>query len=347
MGRVRELDALRGIMSLLILTYHCTRSDLFAGWSRVDFFFVLSGYLTTSRILAAGGGTLPWRRFYARRLLRLLPPYYLLIVLLAACDGRRGEPEHVAGLLYALSFTQNSPHYWWGSVPQYFPEHLGHTWYLAIEAQFLLVWPVLVSLVQRRTLAVISGALVVDSAIARAAGLHPWTLLARCDGLALGALVALDLSRRSRERRAVSWAGPALAWGIAVSYLSWYLARPGHSPRSFNNPLGWEASLAISATNVAYAGLVGLVACNAGAPLLGPLRRAWLCYLGTISYGIYLFSFTSISLVALAARIPRGSWGAWPALASMVVTLAVAMASWELLERPLLDLGGRWDRPRA
>ena len=101
----------------------------------------------------------------------------------------------MGGLPYLLTYTQNVPLYWSSTAPQ-FASYLMHTWSLAIEEQFYLIWPLLICLVGRRGVVPLSLALLFASVWARAHGFHWWLLLARGDGLAMGSLLAVRSSTR-------------------------------------------------------------------------------------------------------------------------------------------------------
>jgi peptidoglycan/LPS O-acetylase OafA/YrhL len=337
MDRVRELDALRGLGALVILMGHYWIStfEAWAGGLRPDFFFVLSGFMITKVLMDNYDDPNYTKRFYVRRAIRIWPTYYLLLLVLVMTDNRRLETDHITGLLYALTFTQNTPRYWSADVPQHLPEHLLHTWSLALEQQFYIVWPIFIRLVGRKFVA--TGALWIafNSVLARIAGLHPWTLLARFDGLALGAVLAVALSDPLRRGRGMTRLILALLCLVGLGNTTWYVAR---NPRMLQYPLDLEASLAVLSANLFYVGLIGLVICFAGRPALAPLRYKPLCDLGRISYGVYLYSFSVLFVM-------RGTFGAsspWIEPVAIVVNLATAMASWVLIERPLTRIRGWW-----
>src|SRR5262245_12702190 len=82
MRRVPELDALRAVAALVVLLFHLNPPRFFFGWTGVDLFFVLSGYLITTIILDhCNRRGFVWN-FYARRGLRIWPTYYLTLAVL-------------------------------------------------------------------------------------------------------------------------------------------------------------------------------------------------------------------------------------------------------------------------
>ena len=152
-SRISALDGLRAVSLLIIMGYHFGVGWLGGGFFSLDIFYVLSGYLITGLLLSeyAKRGRIKLSAFWLRRARRLLPA--LLIVLVAVTlMVRFAEP---AGLypgfrmnaLSALFYFSN----WWQihASGNYFvatgaPSPLTHTWSLAVEEQFYLVWPLVV-----------------------------------------------------------------------------------------------------------------------------------------------------------------------------------------------------------
>jgi len=175
--RIPVLDGVRGIAIAMVMLFHFdflyhlhfTAADaslplldelvsktLGAGWSGVDLFFVLSGFLITGILYDAKG---PARRFfgsfYARRALRIFPAYYGFLALLVIALPLVGEPDPSHRIAAALP--------WYGSYLTNIREAIdpgirgdvlfvGHIWSVAVEEQFYLLWPAFVFLFSRRTL---------------------------------------------------------------------------------------------------------------------------------------------------------------------------------------------------
>ncbi len=134
------LDALRALAAGVVLVFHLSPYRFPFGWTGVDLFFVLSGYLITSIIITNGHSPGFYRNFYMRRGLRIWPIYYLTLFILVLTNGWLREPQPMAGLIYAITHTQNIPSFWRGSTPP-FHRAFDHSWALALEEQFYLVWP--------------------------------------------------------------------------------------------------------------------------------------------------------------------------------------------------------------
>ena len=148
-NRLDGLDTLRAIAIVIVLIYHykvvVSRENLFGfissvGWTGVDLFFVLSGYLIGNQILSAfsKGQDFSLKLFYIRRFLRTLPNYYFVLALYFIFPVALGGTA-TASLWSFLTFTQNL-----GLGPG---ETFTHSWSLCIEEQFYLIFPVIALLI--------------------------------------------------------------------------------------------------------------------------------------------------------------------------------------------------------
>src|ERR1700682_626933 len=149
LGYRPELDGVRGISILLVLLLHFTPKLMPGGYFGVDIFFVLSGFLITSLLLQewARKNSISLKDFYIRRALRLGPglAVYLLLVGAYACvflDKGNARGMYL-GIVLTLSYISN-----WVMAfkPDFLPGLLAITWSLAVEEQFYLVWPLILSL---------------------------------------------------------------------------------------------------------------------------------------------------------------------------------------------------------
>ncbi|HXH50571.1 MAG TPA: acyltransferase [Terriglobia bacterium] len=135
MKRNQPLDILRGIAILLVLGYHSSGITVLKnfGWTGVDLFFVLSGFLISGLLFSEfkKHGRINVVRFWIRRGFKIYPAFYLLMILtgVVCLVGRGGEPRE---LLYECLFIQN-----------YMPRIWPHTWSLAVEEHFYLALPIL------------------------------------------------------------------------------------------------------------------------------------------------------------------------------------------------------------
>lgn len=142
---IPQLDGIRGLAILLVVTFHyLSLLEIHTfGWTGVDLFFVLSGYLISSRLTKTNEAGY-FSKFYRNRALRILPVYYItliffyLVINLVIQPGNRHFFSYYNdNWLSFLIFFQN-----W-SLMQEVPasNHLQHLWSLAVEEQFYLLWP--------------------------------------------------------------------------------------------------------------------------------------------------------------------------------------------------------------
>ena len=155
---IPAIDGLRAVAVTAVIFYHLGFSWIPGGFLGVDLFFVISGYVITRLLLDSieRSGGLDLRGFYKARARRLLPPMIFMIVVTGfyitiwAQDSVR---RFVTDVPFALTGTIN----WWlvAKEQDYFeaigrPPLLQHTWSLAVESQFYLVWPIILLLVLKR-----------------------------------------------------------------------------------------------------------------------------------------------------------------------------------------------------
>jgi peptidoglycan/LPS O-acetylase OafA/YrhL len=339
MQRVKELDSIRGLASIAIVIYHLWLIKIALLGAAVDLFFVLSGYLITSILLKHPPNDRFLLAFYARRGLRIWPIYYLALFFLVAINPWMPEPGRVDGLPYFVTFTQNLPYYWSSTAPPFITA-FRHTWSLAIEEQFYLVWPALLWLLGRQKLPTLTLALIGLAVVMRSLNVYAWILVTHCDGLALGALLAGWFHAPARAAigqreglvllaigltSAAYWVGSA----VLVSVLG-LGAHPGIA--------SVVQSTRVLSLNAVFFALVGLTVLHAGHPSLGILRDRRLVYFGQISYGLYLYHHIVFVLWDDFAAKHALANSLGQDLAKLALSLAIAALSYRYVERPLLAL---------
>ena len=336
------LDGLRGACLAAVLLFHSGFAWMSGGFLGVSTFFTLSGFLITTLLLAERGatGTVSLRGFWERRLRRLLPASLLTIAAIVATAPLWLAPsqrEHLAEdalatLFYAVNWRFMSPEYAYNLIFTD-PSPLQHFWSLAIEGQFYVVFPLLVALLLRagggpRALAVLCVlATVASIGVARAApsleaAQHRlyYGTDARAGELLIGALLALPLRARGGvPSPALRVAGP-VAGALVVA--AWIFASVGDA---WLYRGGFALYALCSATVVAAAAMPdGLVH-----RLLAP---RWLRWVGTVSYGAYLFHWP-VFLILTPARTGLDALPLF--VVRTAATLALAALSWRFVERPL------------
>jgi peptidoglycan/LPS O-acetylase OafA/YrhL len=361
------LDGVRAVAVALVLVSHGGIPGLQGGFIGVDVFFVLSGFLITSLLLDELDftGRIDLPGFWRRRAKRLLPAL-VLVVLAVAAASELFPPDAVARLrddaVAAFAWVAN-----WSFIARetgYFteggtPSPLQHTWSLGVEEQYYLIWPLLLvalaallaAVARRRRRLVMQNSVhlavfvlaaggAIASAVASVVLVSDRTLDrvyfgtdTRAQALLIGAAMSALLVRdwpaltagrcviRSRLLRRVTGIAPVLGLaGLAAG--AHYAAG---SPAEFRH--GLLVLMAVAA--VAVIAPVALDQDGAVARLL-----AWrpLVWLGVISYGVYLWHWP----VFLFLNGERTGWTG-PSLFAVrcIATLALAAASWWLIERPV------------
>jgi peptidoglycan/LPS O-acetylase OafA/YrhL len=154
--RIPSLDGLRGIAILLVIAYHYFGFiGIFSlGWSGVDLFFVLSGFLITGKLLDTADNKDYFPHFFRNRILRIFPLYYLTLILFFSAVFLIATKEHWEALrfyrehwLSFFTFTQNWSLIFFGSPGD---KYLTHFWSLAAEEQFYIVWPFVIYFIRNK-----------------------------------------------------------------------------------------------------------------------------------------------------------------------------------------------------
>jgi peptidoglycan/LPS O-acetylase OafA/YrhL len=358
-----HLPALNGLRALAVfgvVAYHLQLGWASGGYLGVDLFFVLSGFLITSLLLEewVGAGRIDLVGFWARRAKRLLPALFLVLVALAAYlilnaqlagPGANGlvdlsdlRGDALATLLYVGNWHSIFAH------QSYFaqfstPSPLQHTWSLAIEEQFYLIWPPVLLLIlrgARRSWRRVGLTVAVVGALA-SAGLmallfHPggdptrvyYGTDTRLFDLMAGVTVAFLAAARPQPgraaRRALHVAGPVAAVALGVF---WVIAGTGQGvPKNWMFEGGFLLCAVLGAVVVADARLLER------GPFARVLSMPPLHFLGTISYGIYLWHWP---IVVYMTGARTGLATAPLDVARVGATLVLATASYYLVERPI------------
>ena len=346
-ARWSGLDGLRAIAVLAVLGTHFGFLNQGAAVG-VDLFFVLSGFLITSLLLRERQrtGVISLRRFWLRRGLRLFPAL-VCAVLFALVVAQWASPaeRHAtwAGLPWVILYVGN-----WAKAAGG-PHTLGllvHTWSLAVEEQFYIVWP-LVMTFWLGTRARASRAATVMATLAVADGLYnfwamqhwgPGVAFYRTDthamGLCAGCALAFALKGRP-ETVSLSTRGKRLLETTALVAFALFCLICVSPARTAG-----EASMMLNAATLSSLALVAfvvLVPANSLVRLLSLRGPSWL---GVRSYGVYLYHFP-LAVVFVQAPLFHGTEHNVAIVACICITLVVAAASYRWIETPFLRLKNR------
>jgi peptidoglycan/LPS O-acetylase OafA/YrhL len=361
---VPELDGLRGIAILLVLTWHFTGMlvdpdqgmiqylawrYLIFGQSGVDLFFVLSGFLIVGILIDNRESPNYFGTFYARRALRILPTYLILVAGFWLCVVI-GVPhfDRQLPLWSLLTFTQN-----WvmASINSYGGASVAGTWSLAIEEQFYLFAPALILLLPRRLLPQTLILIGVASILARSVYFYLYpenvfapyvTTLFRLDGLCVGGLIAIAFRNSSvwaailRQRVVLLVALAALV--AIIPFYTWFL----------RSSLGFVAQYYFGHAYLAllYGASLTSILIWSGTPASAWLRTKTLTGVGLISFSLYLFHPTVKGLFFVLGHrgevALRSSFDAALLGGAFISTFALCAVLFRYVELPAQRFGKRF-----
>lgn len=337
-----DIDGLRAIAVLSVVLYHAVEWVLPGGFIGVDVFFVISGYLITRLIHAdMERGRFSIASFYVRRTKRIFPALFVVtfstlalgLVLLSPTElaGFGRTMAATAGFVSNVIFWQDTGYF--DTAAESKP--LLHTWSLAVEEQFYLLWPLTLLLIRRTgwTLA-LTGTVALASCVA--AGVlvarHQPTVFfllpTRLWELLLGALLGLRYLRLP-ERPWLAHASAVLGLVLILTSLR-TLSRDSLFP-------GWNALAPCIGTALLLAsGERGETVVSRHLLTLRPM-----VFVGLISYSLYLWHWP---LLAFARLMRRGELTTPEAGGVLAVAVGLAVLTWRFVETPLRVKG---PTPRA
>ncbi len=344
---IPAIDGLRAVAVIAVMLYHLGVSWIPGGFLGVDLFFVISGYVITRLLLDSiqRSGGLDLRAFYKSRARRLLPPLVFMIVTTTLFIGV-WAPDTIKRLLTDSPFALTGMMNWWLVFEQqdYFesigrPPLLQHTWSLAVEAQFYLVWPLILLLVLRQL-----GRKVIPVAaliIAIGSGIALFLVSLRIDsnssqsvshvyfgtdthsiGLFLGAALAvnwipqnlkIDIAKRAQD--VIDAIGVFGFLGILACFLFINESNPTLYKIAF--PLAGIFGCAIIMSIVHPA--------SRFAPLLQGKAMLWI---GERSYAIYLWHWIVFQVTRPSVDLAGASWALYALRVLIVFALADISLRW-------------------
>jgi peptidoglycan/LPS O-acetylase OafA/YrhL len=347
------LDGIRGVAVLAVMLFHAGVQWAGGGLLGVDVFFVLSGYLVTSLLLNehARTGTIKFLQFWARRARRLLPALFVLLAGVCAY-ARWSDPgiplSQIRGDAFStLAYVANWHYILAGQ--NYFtryaaPSPLLHTWSLAVEEQFYLIWPLVVLVVLRhfgrRGVGWTAGIVAAGSA-----GLCAFLSLngasvnrlyygtdTRAQSIMVGALVAV-LIPMTRDRTP----SPGSARRFESSWIVGVIGVLGAAGLAYSlhavdgtGPFLYQGGFLL--VTLSTAAVVAVAVARPQDLLSRALSWRPLRYTGRISYGLYLYHWP----IFLVLTTPRtGLSNLSLLLLRFAVTFAAADLSYRFIEKPI------------
>jgi peptidoglycan/LPS O-acetylase OafA/YrhL len=367
--RVPELDGLRGTAILMVVVFHYLAQQgavagggltsilqrvVLMGWSGVDLFFVLSGFLIGGILVEARNSPSYFKTFYTRRFFRIIPIYYLWIlayVVLVGVAGAVLRAHSNSGVIMAPGMPIYAQFFFLQNL-MVFPfaglagAWFGHLWSLAVEEQFYLASPLVVRLLSTRMLTIFLACVIAAVPLLRVvllvghtnAGLVSVLMPCRADSLAIGMLAAV-LWRRERFREWLSNQSGIL-YSILATLFAGVVALWKWSPQS--QTLGME-SIGFTWMAAFYVVILLLALVRREGPIARLARMAWLRELGRVSYCVYIIHLVvNVVCHSLLRRAPPATsdWrGAAVTVFSAFATYCIAWISWKVFEGPLVRLG--------
>lgn len=344
-GHISQLDGLRGLAILLVLIYHFAGdipfnviliAPVYYGWSGVDLFFVLSGFLITRILVRTRENADYFRSFYIRRALRIFPLYYgvlgICTLLFLGFPALRPMFPSAHDQVFHWLYLSN----WTPLLNLEDQRRMGGFWSLAIEEQFYWMWPVIVWKLRPSRLPFVAAGGIAAAVLLRlflyGHATDPFVYrntFCRMDALMAGALCALAASSPSFQSwfRARMRLAPPAIFGLLISAMAggalWH--------DKFTYRVGFTVF------DAAYA-LLLLYVLHCTGWVRGFFNSRAMRNLGKYSYGIYVyhqFIYGGLAQSGLAPGLPLLA-------ASLAATLGLSVASYELMEKRFIDLKGRF-----
>jgi peptidoglycan/LPS O-acetylase OafA/YrhL len=361
----RDIQGLRAVAVLLVVLDHSGVAFLRGGYVGVDVFFVLSGFLITGILLsrAARDGSVSLSEFYARRARRILPAAVLTLVatdiaahhLLNFVRARQAVSDSIWASLFSanIHFASQGSDYFTHLQP---PSPVQHFWSLAVEEQFYLVWPAVLSLV---LVGAITSRLRVQQVVTRSA-VHRLLVV-----IVVAAIASLAWSVHSIGVRpnAAYFSTFARAWELALG-AALAIAAPSltRMSRSLRVIMGWMGLVGIASAGVLFSGstpfpgYAALLPAAGAALVIGAgirqqqprlgvgriLSFAPLRYVGDRSYALYLWHWP---VLVIAVQYAGHDLSLGLKLSLLFGAFVLSVISYRVFEHPIRQMS--WPPPIA
>ena len=360
------IDGLRGFAVLLVIWFHASifahevNPAAYTGFLRfyynftvlgstgVDLFFILSGFLITGILIDTAYEKGIFKNFYIRRALRIFPLYYLCLALFTVvCLASGKDIFSDMSWLTHLFYLQN-----W-SVLYNFDSYmyLNHTWSLAVEEQFYLLWPFLFLAVYKRSMKmtiVMCLVLILSSGILRSVFYHQdfqklsySATICRLDGLILGALLAvLCKNYKAYMRKHID----VFLYCMVVTSL--VVVVMAISSADYNAFHGLLISLGLVVCNIFYACLLVCIFLGGmRSGICALFRNKYLQGIGRVSYGVYIVHVPVMIVIGYyMVSYEMTYW--WNhillLIGGSVVSVILALLSYKFFESPILRLKSKY-----
>jgi peptidoglycan/LPS O-acetylase OafA/YrhL len=332
-GRIPGLDGLRALSIVIVLYAHSTgtlhaplRSVAVFGDLGVRVFFVISGFLITTLLRAEYEkyGRISLTGFYIRRVYRIFPAFYvyLAVILVIAALGWITVPAE--DVVFAATYTMNfhAQRAWW----------LGHLWSLAVEEQFYLMWPLVLSLLKPQRALWFAIAAIVAAPVLRVSAWILWPSIRPLtdqafpfvfDALATGCVLALARERLESSPIYVQWLDSPAFWLLPLACIAALAV-----PRT-----GFNLALGVTIGNLGIAMAIHRCVRHPTFPVGRVLESRPFVFVGALSYSLYLWQQPFVN------RHGDSIINSFPV--HIACAFGLAMLSYYFVEQPMLALRAR------
>ncbi len=309
-----NLDWLRAYAALGVILYHLNFNILSHrvlpyGWIWVDIFFVISWFLITKILLDQVNEKNYFQHFYFRRILRIFPLYFLCLFLTIAYDLLQGLS--IDDVYSWFLFIQNWV-IWMKWAELEFPRTFWHSWTLAIEQQFYLLWPFFIRYLSVNRLIYVCFGWILLSMVSRFVSyeLFWWTMtsystLSHLDTLLWGALLGLAYAQSHSPKRIFHWSLSFLAWSafLYAGSLIFLGIEPFWEKNIVSTDYEWPFFMLILSPICIL--LVHFLLVNKSWIVRKLFMNPLIVYLWKISYWLYLYHVLVITILYYDSALMR------------------------------------------